>query len=252
MRKKIIVYTANYDNYDRLRSPWVKSDNADYVCFSDEEFTCEDWEVRQIPSHDKDPNRSAKIFKILPEKYFPEYEYSLWVDASRLIAIEPQILIDRYLQHSDIAVYRHPFLHCAYDEAQRCNRLQLDRSALIDAQMAAYKKEGYPKNRGLSENPIILRRHTKNIAELNKLWWLQIETYSKRDQLSLDYSLWKNDIVPKYLPRKLNVIQIFNCYHKASFKSKLPDWLFAIQGTNIIGGFRWRARSVIDKLFPKH
>ena len=52
-----------------------------------------------------------------------------------------------------------------------------------------------PKNYGLNETNILLRRH--NVPQIIKLmdeWWSYIEKYTKRDQLSLSYVLWKNDI----------------------------------------------------------
>ena len=38
------------------------------------------------------------------------------------------------------------------------------------------------------------------IEELNELWWSEISAHSRRDQLSLDYVLWRLGIRPAHFP----------------------------------------------------
>ena len=52
-----------------------------------------------------------------------------------------------------------------------------------------------PRNYGLNETNIIYRKHnSKKIKKIMTEWWNMIKNYSKRDQLSLSYILWKNNI----------------------------------------------------------
>ncbi len=49
------------------------------------------------------------------------------------------------------------------------------------------------KNFGLGENNILFRKHNSdNIIKLMNDWWEELNTQTKRDQLSLAYVLWKN------------------------------------------------------------
>ena len=57
------------------------------------------------------------------------------------------------------------------------------------------KTEGFPQNYGLPENNIIYRKHNKaEIISIMNDWWYMLEHYSRRDQLSLPYVLWKHNI----------------------------------------------------------
>ena len=67
----------------------------------------------------------------------------------------------------------------------------IDDKNVIFNQVSRYTKEGYPPDNGLSELPVILRRNTEKIKELNELWMYEIEHGSFRDQISFDYCAWK-------------------------------------------------------------
>jgi len=60
-------------------------------------------------------------------------------------------------------------------------------------QMDKYKKEAFPKNFGIGENNILFRKHNseKGVKIMND-WWDELNSQTKRDQLSLAYVLWKN------------------------------------------------------------
>ena len=40
------------------------------------------WEIRDIDRHAHDPNRQAKLYKVRPDLFFPDAEYSLWIDGN--------------------------------------------------------------------------------------------------------------------------------------------------------------------------
>ena len=59
-------------------------------------------------------------------------------------------------------------------------------------------KEHYPQHHGLYETNILFRRENKLVRQVNVLWWDCINKYSKRDQLSCNYVLWKNELKSDY------------------------------------------------------
>ena len=66
--------------------------------------------------------------------------------------------------------------------------------------MERYISEGYPKNNGLTTNPIIVRNHNDSVViKTMEDWWNEIKHNSKRDQLSFDYIAWKNEFNFVYL-----------------------------------------------------
>jgi len=146
-----------------------------------------------------DPVRNARAPKILSHLYSPG-SYSLWVDGNiQLLLKNYDGLIREYLDHCDICVFRHFERTNIYQEAEIIKKLQLDNKKLVNKQMKRYKLEKFSGD-GLCESGVILRRHTKEIIELNNLWWAEICFGSKRDQLSLPYCLWKLNIKINFFP----------------------------------------------------
>lgn len=193
----IVVYTAIYGNKDTLKEPEVKLEGCKLVCFTDDKhLKSKSFDIRVYPSIDSDPTRSAKIFKILPHWFFPDYEYSLWIDGSVIIKRgDIRALVDRYLREHNIAFFAHPDRACIYEEAETCIALQCDQTAAIRQQMEQYRSEGYPPHNGLVATGIVLRRHSSPcVIRADEDWWAQILRFSRRDQLSFNYVAWKNDL----------------------------------------------------------
>jgi hypothetical protein len=75
--------------------------------------------------------------------------------------------------------------------------------------MEHYRKQGFPENYGLAANRIIIRRKSEELEKLMESWWEELNTFSRRDQLSLFYVIWKTGF-KKY--------RLFNYYaYKKSF-----------------------------------
>jgi hypothetical protein len=139
-----------------------------------------------------DDKRTAGQYKILSHQYIND-KVSIWIDGNIYLHsfITEEFLINKYLKNCDIAVLKHPIRNCIYREAIACQQYQLDDEELIQRQMIKYRIDGYPSNNGLAALPIIIRKHTKKIIELNNLWWSEVCSGSRRDQLSFDYVCWK-------------------------------------------------------------
>ena len=60
-------------------------------------------------------------------------------------------------------------------------------------QVEKYWIEGMPEDFGLVLPAIMIREHNNPIcSRLMKEWWEEVNTYSKRDVISLSYILWRN------------------------------------------------------------
>lgn len=154
-----------------------------------------------------DPKKSSLFYKSLTPE-FDNHEYSIWMDGNTSLKVDPEYLIEKYLQDCDIACLKHPDRDCIYEEAKTCQMLNLDDTEVIEEQMSRYKENLYPKDHGLSCTTYILRRHTPEIAYFNRVWWEEICKGSRRDQLSFDYALWRTNTKVKW----------FDVYHFDSHK----------------------------------
>lgn len=184
------VYTAITNKKDTLKEN-QNTKGAKFVAFTDFPFESKVWERRPVCNEYPDPVRNAKKHKILPHIYFPDAEYSLWIDGSITLKVPLEELIHKFLQNTDIAMFPHPYRDCLYDEAMACITFGLDDPDVIDSQINRYNLEGYLPHRGLFEATVILRRHTNEIRAFNETWWDEIVWGSRRDQISLPYVLHK-------------------------------------------------------------
>jgi TOD1/MUCI70, glycosyltransferase-like domain len=199
----IVVYTAITARYDSLQElARAATTQAAFVVFLDEPSQSATWRV--LPAHGgfADPNRNAKIHKILPHVHLPAAEYTLWIDGS-VTFLEPDSiarLIDVHLADCDLAVFRHRTRTCVYQEASVCLQRRLDEPEVIWQQVCRYTQEGYPANAGLAECSVILRRHTPAVKAFNEAWWDEITRGSRRDQLSFGYVARKVGLRYGFLP----------------------------------------------------
>lgn len=203
-KEQVVVYTAITNSYDALKEDHNNS-NARFVAFLDYEAKSKVWEIEKVNNTFKDPNRNAKIHKILPHRYFPNVEYSLWIDGNVKLLVPVQELINTYLQDTDLAIFRHPDRNCLYKEAETCISRRLDDETIIREQMQRYKSKCFPLHAGLVEATVILRRHTKKINEFNELWWKEILEGSRRDQISFPYVANRVELQYTYFPGNIRM-----------------------------------------------
>ena len=70
----------------------------------------------------------------------------------------------------------------------------------IESQIKNYKNKGFPKNYGLFENNVLVRKHNDLVCiRIMESWWEEFCKYSQRDQLSFVYCLWKNNFSSDYI-----------------------------------------------------
>lgn len=195
-KDRLVVYTALFGDYDDLIDPPERFESCDFVCFTDQRHLKSDtWEIRLVEDCDLPSAMMNRRYKILPHLYFPEYEQSLYVDTNITILKNPKELSDKYLSRFDFVVPKHFARDCVYDEAKECIVLMKDKTENIKKQMQRYKESGFPSCFGLSENNILLRRHSnESVIVLMEIWWQELQKESKRDQLSLPYAMWMSDV----------------------------------------------------------
>ena len=199
-----VIYTAIAGEYDSLKEhPPIKGWH--FVAFVDDPIKQihAGWETRKLISFHPDPVRNSKRYKVLAHEFFPDAECSLWMDGNLKIvkSFDLDELADKFLAVNDIALIEHRRRHCIYAEAEACKERRLDDPSIIDRQISRYQEEGYPGQNGLSENLIVLRRHTADVTALNTMWWREICEGSRRDQLSLCYCMWKKGMRHTTMPR---------------------------------------------------
>lgn len=195
MAKKVI-YTCITDGYDTLSNPSRISKDYDYICFTDDpNLKSSVWNIRPIPNelNELDKVKIHKALKICPHKYLSEYDMSVWVDGNTSLNIDVDSFVDSIIDDEHcIFLKTHPSRKCAYKEKEICSRMKKDDDGVMSRQMDAYRKEGFPTDYGLSENNFIIRFHNdKRCMALMEMWLNEVLNGSRRDQLSLQFCIWR-------------------------------------------------------------
>ena len=189
---RLIVYTTVLGDTDPLHEPAVDCD-AEFVCFTDRPLAAGSrWRAVPIDAAGA-PTRVSRTLKLNPHRLFPGAATTLWIDACFTLRTDPRQLLDQHGE--DMVTFRHRDRTRITDEAHEIARLGKARPIDVYRQLAAYQAEGFDTPaapmRELSCNGVLLRRQTPRVAALCDLWTQQIERYTLRDQMSLDYCAWR-------------------------------------------------------------
>lgn len=209
--KKFVIYSAIIGKYDDINQPSIIDDRFDYILFSND-FTqgrIGIWQIRPIKYHNDIQTKIARWVKTHPEELLPEYQCCLWIDANidiKDIAIYERV-IDLFNKKILISSMVHLKRNCIYDEMITVLQSKLETEDCILKWGHQLRENDYPRNNGLFETGVLFRNHQKKQTILfDKLWWQCIKQYSRRDQLSFNYILWKLKIECAYfLSDKENV-----------------------------------------------
>lgn len=208
LSNKKVIYTCITGGYEKLVDPFVISPGYDYICFTDSnEIESKIWKIRPIPEklNDLSNVKKQRCIKINPHIFLPEYDLSVWVDGSIRLKMDINEYIEKTVKDENVYIPSHPQRTCIYEEMNACIKQRKDTEEHINPQKEKYLSEGFPKDYGLVQSNIIIRRHNEpDCIKLMETWWDEVKNGSHRDQLSFDYARWKNeDVKILFLDKKI-------------------------------------------------
>jgi hypothetical protein len=191
----IIIYTCITGGYDIPTDNFQKREGYEYHLFTDDpNITVNCWDV-YIPQFKNDVKldnvKKQRFIKTHPHALFNECDTVVWVDANTTIDDKLYNYIE---QHKDslITFKKHPERNCIYDEIKEVCLRGKETQPVCMWLYDRYTEEQYPKHNGLYETNIVISHpNHPSVKFIFEHWWKEIMNYSKRDQLSLNYVLWK-------------------------------------------------------------
>lgn len=172
------VYTCITNDYDNIRIPKVVTPDVDYILFTDNpKLTHTFWEVRYI----KDANQ--REIKILPHKFLPEYDATLWVDGNMFITSSVK---DFFRSSHDFITVRHDKRDNVYDEGEAIIRMNKARAKDVQKQLDFYRSKKFVLKQ-LYATGLMFRRNNQRVNTICDKWYQQVEQFTHRDQLALPY-----------------------------------------------------------------
>lgn len=200
-KKKVAVYTCMIGDYDYVRRPKYLSSNCDYFIITDmkknynilNKITATKTVKEKLGNDNILVNR---YYKMHPFEIFEGYDYAIYIDSNVEIMSDISKLIQGLDNDYGVAMHAHSKRDCIYNEGKVCRILKKGNKKNIKKQLKRYKKEGFPKHYGMLECAVIVTDlNNLNAKKIMEDWWKEFEgSEARRDQLSLPYVLWKNDV----------------------------------------------------------
>ena len=207
MKEKICVYTAITGDYDNLHEIDEMEKGIDYYCFTNNKnIKSNTWKVIYIEDKNLSNVLLARKTKILGHPSINNnYDILLWMDGAIVFKKKIKEFIKTFLGKDDLFVgFKHGERKCIKDECDACYRYNKETKANIKNILDYYKKEGYPDNNGLIESTVFIRRtNNKLVDETMNLWFDMVLNYSKRDQLSFNYAIYKTGLSVRWINEKV-------------------------------------------------
>jgi hypothetical protein len=232
--KRCVVYTAITRQYDYLRSPVVVDPELDYIVFADDQLpeTPHPWIRVPLSEQHGAGSLAARFYKTHPHVFLPGYEISAWVDgAFQLRSLSAEVM-EAVSRAGPIAFFPHPGRRCANDEAKAVIALGRDSPENVDALVARLEAHGFPRHAGLVATGFVIRDHHDNrVVQAMAQWWDIIRDRSRRDQLSINFVLWKQGLQHVVLPGDLYHNEwAFFMGHRPATLAEARDRLVLLEG----------------------
>jgi len=183
------IYTVIIGNYDDLKEPFIITPGWKYVCFTDQDFKSNVWEIRKVECIKKLGNiKTARYYKIMGPSLI-EDEFTIFVDGTFFINCNLNEWA-KQCKH-DFTTIRHPFDRCLYKDADSCINSGKGKEEDIKRQLIDYRIYGVPHDNGLISSGILMRKRTPDVLKTCELWWEHVYEYSSRDQIAFGFVNWK-------------------------------------------------------------
>lgn len=224
---KNLIYTAIIGDYDVLMEPKIITKGWDYFCITNNKKIKAQsgsvWKIHYI--EDKkltDPKLARKIkmlfFEVSVLK-FKRYHVNIWHDAN----IQINCNLNKFIEgrNDEFYIMSHPERLNVLDEVNFCAKRDKGTPDIMNRQMQDYIADGFPDNAGLCASGLMIRRDTPKVRRLMTKWFNEVKKYSKRDQISFNYVLWKNPIPVNYIPFSILKDEFIKRPHKHIFDDKM-------------------------------
>ena len=197
-QKKIAIYTCITGDYDDVQEPLFCNENVDYILFTNNnKLTSSKWKIIKINNKDNLNNILLNRYvKMHPHEFLQNYDYSIYIDGNIKLYSDLTSYINRINNEYGIAFHKHSYRNKLSSELKACKILKKGNIDLLEKQINNYYKQGMPDDFGLVEATIIACDLKSSKAKrVLKEWWDEfIKSKSLRDQISIPYILYKNNI----------------------------------------------------------
>lgn len=196
---KLVVYTSVFGGHDWVFPPIVVSEDISYVLVTDDpDLQVSGWRTLVVESDHFESNGAAnRYYKMLPQRTFSDFDYSLYVDGNIRLLGDVKPLFEEFIaSKACLGLFRHPLRNSVNEEVEACLKAgKVVDTDKLQGELAHYRQEGFTDNEGLIEAGVMLKNHRHpGLNRAMETWWHLFEQFETRDQFSLPYVLWKTNV----------------------------------------------------------
>ncbi len=207
-QKKLLytVLTGGYDKLNEIPPSIFRSEQWDFICVTDNPSLSSDtWKIKLVGNEDGlDPVRLSRLYKLKNHLVDSGYDISVYMDAN----IRIRGNLDRFLSQAitsdcTLGLLYHPFHSSLKQEVELCMQTGRDDPELLEQQYQFYTdnkdfSDSFPH---INARLLIRRSGDGQIEQLMETWFNQLVSWSRRDQVSFNYSLAQHpELLPCYIP----------------------------------------------------
>ena len=192
-KNRVAIYSAITNGYDSLKLPERLDPDFDYVLFTDSPAPDTGiWEIRPIVFFHSDLTRAARFVKTHPHTLLQEYDVAVWIDSNIMILGDLDPLIRQVMaSEAALGAIPHPSRESVYEEVVSCSNRGKDEISVMEEQIEKYRSEPFSHSDLIESNFLVFNLRHEKIKDLLDAWWREIDLHSRRDQLSLNYALFR-------------------------------------------------------------
>lgn len=192
-----VIYTYITNRYDSLKEPGVCNRDWRYICYSDTGQDSAVWDVQDIDTKWQQGLSSKQIASLLKIEHYNfapgDSDLVITIDGSMQIIADLNDVVDALWEDGlDMVIARHPKRDCVYQEAVAVLEKGFDTPSSVSPQVWRYFLEGYPASNGMYGTRMMIKNNrSANLRRMCEIWSQEYRRGSCRDQLSLNYAIWK-------------------------------------------------------------
>jgi hypothetical protein len=201
---RVAIFTAIYGAHDQPK-PVLAMPGVDWHLWTDRPTRANGWNEHVFAGRFSHPRMSAKWIKMNPELLLPDYDLTVWIDASIGI-VDPAFvaLFEPGGAPDGFSLFPHPDRDNIYDECAASEPMPKYAGEPMREQCEHYRSGGLPPDHGLWATGVMIRNNrSERLRAMNLDWMNENLRWSYQDQLSLPWVLWKHGIVPVPIPYNL-------------------------------------------------
>lgn len=200
---KIALYTCISGGYETPTCLATHLEGIDAVMLTDNDRVSSPpgFKLRVSNYVSPTPVRTARFAKTHPHLWFPNHDFAFWCDSNVHFFgdfSDYTQLLDE--QDADCGFILHPLRESFVEEAEEL----IEKKIITDRSLTERQVERYLNTPGVLKSPLIesnffvCRPSSPRVKEFMNLWWREINHYTHRDQLSINYALLKSQV--KWVP----------------------------------------------------